>query len=1196
MGMWGASAPWGSGIRPAAQRQWRILVGVWPWLPLLMVSLASLAAPAIRRGNERLQWDSPGVLRSFVRQVALERNQSPGQPLRPGTPIGYGDRLRTFAAASAEVEFANRDVLTLWEKSVLEIRRQPSGASAPSLLAGEARFTSIGAKEKTPVVTPEAVVTHTKTELLIKVSALGTEVLVLDGDAELTNDFGRQALRRGERGIAEPGQKPRRLPALRTAQLIQWWIYYPAVLDPRTAEAAALADPRLIVSAQTYARGNLVEALHAWPGFPEPISPSSREARVLLAALWLGVGHLANAQSELAGLPAEDPESRALKRLIGAATEGAPAAPENTSPSPARESAVSVGPSTASDWLAQSYEDQSRYRIEAALASARRSLSLSPNHGYARAREAELLFALGRLPEAAAAAKAAADLVPDHAEVLVVQGFAALSQNQFALAEAAFDAALERQSRLADAWLGRALVLWRRGRTDEALEAFRLAVGTEPERSLARSYLGKALADAGNGAVAREEWRRARELDSFDPTPALYEALLDRAENRPVSALENLHRAQALNDARAVFRGRHLLDEDRAVRSANLAGVYLDLGLTPQANSEGALALAGDLGNESAHRFLASTYQQRRDPRQGDVRYETPWFSEYLLANLLAPPGAGLLSASVSQNEYSRLLQRDGPGIASETVYHSRGVWQQGASQYGTWAGSEYALDSLYYSDPGPAANRDVEHLTLSLQYKQQLGPRDTAYLQVVRYTAEGGDPSPSFSGQANQPGQRFSESQEPLVLLGHHHAWSPSARTLFLAGFFDSHLEVTNRLGSQYLGILDPTPGTPAHLLLDRIRVGRETDFRGASFEVQQQQSLESHEALAGVRWQAGEISSASSFLQRVLIPNPPVLGGALRSRLDPQQVSPDFQNFAAYAYDTWRILEPLRLVAGITYDHREMPANAWSSPLTEGTRSLDQISPAVGVIYTPWTNATWRAAWTRSLGGMSFEQSLRLEPVQVAGFVHGWRGVMPQPFPGQEMESLSLGYDHQFPTRTYASLEFSSTEAVAAQFVGFVAVRNRAEQSGATLREAASYRQNRLRAEVRQVLHPQLVVGVGYEFSDTRFDRRLIDYPDVLTTEDAEFHQLQMELRWLHPGGWFAVVEGSWNHQSGRLDPATRFDEESWTANAYVGWRERRRRVEITLGIENLTDTEVLRSSVSGLPEGPLERAAVVSARFQF
>ena len=58
---------------------------------------------------------------------------------------------------------------------------------------------------------------------------------------------------------------------------------------------------------------------------------------------------------------------------------------------------------------------------------------------------------------------------------------------------------------------------------------------------------------------------------------------------------------------------------------------------------EASRAVSYDYGNYSAHLFLADSYQQLSDPNEINLRYETPAESEYLVANLLAPVGAGTL-------------------------------------------------------------------------------------------------------------------------------------------------------------------------------------------------------------------------------------------------------------------------------------------------------------------------------------------------------------------------------------------------------------------------------------------------------------------------------------------------------------------------------------------------------------------------
>src|SRR5439155_23984481 len=102
----------------------------------------------------------------------------------------------------------------------------------------------------------------------------------------------------------------------------------------------------------------------------------------------------------------------------------------------------------------------------------------------------------------------------------------------------------------------------------------------EPTRSLVRSYAGKAFSDAGNGLLARKELALAKKLDPNDPTPWLYSALENYQENRVNEAVRDLEHSIELNDNRAVYRSRLLLDQDRAVRGANLAAIYRDSGMT----------------------------------------------------------------------------------------------------------------------------------------------------------------------------------------------------------------------------------------------------------------------------------------------------------------------------------------------------------------------------------------------------------------------------------------------------------------------------------------------------------------------------------------------------------------------------------------------------------------------------------------
>src|SRR5206468_136878 len=122
-------------------------------------------------------------------------------------------------------------------------------------------------------------------------------------------------------------------------------------------------------------------------------------------------------------------------------------------------------------------------------------------------------------------------------------------------------------------------------------------------------------------------------------------ALLNQQNNRINEAVRDLEKSQELNENRNVYRSQLLLDQDRAVRSANLANIYRDAGMFDVSVREAARAVNADYANYSAHLFLANSYDQLRDPNRINLRYEAPAESEYLIANLLAPVGAGTLSS-----------------------------------------------------------------------------------------------------------------------------------------------------------------------------------------------------------------------------------------------------------------------------------------------------------------------------------------------------------------------------------------------------------------------------------------------------------------------------------------------------------------------------------------------------------------------
>ena len=241
-----------------------------------------------------------------------------------------------------------------------------------------------------------------------------------------------------------------------------------------------------------------------------------------------------------------------------------------------------IRPQLATEFLANSYYEQSRaipgISLPAALDSARQAVTNSPDFGFGWERVAELEFSFGHTGRALDALDKSLALAPRNAQALALKGFLLAAQNRTGEAIGWFDRALAVDSALGNAWLGRGLCRIRRGDAKGGREDLLVAAALEPQRAGLRSYLGKAYADAGDYARAAKELQLAKKLDPNDPTAWLYSALLNQENNRINDAIRDLEKSQALNDNRSVYRSQLLLDQDQAVRSANLAAMYQDAG------------------------------------------------------------------------------------------------------------------------------------------------------------------------------------------------------------------------------------------------------------------------------------------------------------------------------------------------------------------------------------------------------------------------------------------------------------------------------------------------------------------------------------------------------------------------------------------------------------------------------------------
>ena len=1100
-----------------------------------------------------------------------------------------GDRVRTGPFSRAAIRLSDLSVLRMSELTTLQIRPPPAPDKKPLLevLKGWIYFFNRERPRDVEFRTPLASGAIRGTEFHIFVAEDGrTIVTLLDGEVALSNEQGELLLRSGEQGTIMVGQAPLRTPVLDLINVIQWSLYYPAVLDPDEVALTPNEKADLTASLDAYRNGDLLQALSA---YPENRDPASDAEKVYRAALLLAAGQVSPAETLLTGLDTHQSLVRALQKMIltvkGQATNRM------------------IQPASATEYLVEAYYLQSLGELEAAREAAYAVARRSAAFGFGWARVAELEFGFARIDAATRAVDKAIQLSPRNAQALVLKGFFLAAKESNDAAFGFFNRAIAIDGGLGNAWLGRGLVQIHQGDAHQGRADLQVAAALEPQRSLLRSYLGKAFSHGADNLRAIKELNLAKRLDPNDPTAWLYSALILQKQNRINEAITDLEKSKNLNENRRLWRSKLLLDQDRAVRSANLASIYRDAGMTDVSVWEASRAVNDDYANYSAHLFLANSYDALRDPKQINLRYETPWLSELLTANLLAPAGGGNLSQNISQQEYSRLFEEKHLGISSSTEYYSSGDWVQRGSQYGYMGKTSYALDGLFRTENGQRPNNDLEQWSVSAKLKFEITPKDSLFFRYWNYAAESGDLTQYYNQTNANQGLRVDEKQDLNFLAGYHRAWAPGSHSLFLVGWFNDRVEARDtdpsliwlrRDGSgQIVGVEDPgisSPGFTDYAFTNRTR------FEAVSTEFQQIWEAPDHAVIVGVRGQFGWADSFDHLGEQTT-----------QTTLTMDRFDTEMNRITAYAYDQWQIADSLRLTVGLSYDRLHYPENLLIVPLTDDEATDYHLSPKAGLLWNPWKNAYLRLAYTRSLGGVFFDNSIRLEPTQVAGFNQAFRSVLPESVaglvPASEFETFHAGFEWMTDTRTYLGIEGEALRSSALRSVGvltnspfFPFLPNSTSQT----RQALDFEERSGLVTLNQLLGDEWAFGARYRITHADLETRFKEAPATALNARADvsalLHQLRFYLLFHHPTGVFAQADSVWSHQSNDGYTPGLPDEDFWQFNFFVGYRFLRRQAELRVGVLNITDQDYRLNPLTLYSELPRERTLVASLRLYF
>lgn len=1188
--------------------------------------------------------------------VSIKRGNAPYQKASVPDLIVPGNKVRTGKKSRAAVRLSDLSVMRLDQLTTFELATNSTPAEPSiSLKQGAAYLFSRERGPEVKINTPAANGALRGTQLVVTVTpGLKTLLTVLEGQVDLSNAQGSVTLNSGEMGEVEVGRAPKKTAVLYAVNILQWALYYPGVLNPEELGMSA-GDRRAVgASLAAYQSGDLLGALEKYPA---NYRPSSTAGRLYAAGVNLAVGRVDDAEQLISGVSPAAPGRRALEEMIAAVKFEAWAGEGD--------------PTTAGEWLAHSYYLQSKSQLEAARSAAIKATEVAPNFGYAWVRVAEMQFSFGQTEKALAALEKGMELGPSNAQGHSLRGFLLSAQNKIEEARACFEQAILLDGALGNAWLGRGLTYIRAGQDAAGRQDLQVAATLEPNRSILHSYLGKAFSQLGDNVTAEKDIKRAKELDPNDPTPWLYSAIQNKQTNRYNEAITDLEKSLELNENRRVYRSQFLLDQDRAVRGVNLAAIYLNNGMVDVSVREAVRAVNSDYASASAHLFLANTYNALRDPRGTLLRFETSWFNELLLSNLLSPVGGGPLSQFVSQQEYSKLFQADGFGVSTLTDYFSTGELRETASQYGTFGNFSYSLDAEYRYNDGQRPNNEIDRLETYASFKLQVTPKDTVFFQVQYQDFQTGDLTQRYDDDEvgrettievvdPNTGRRtkvvnknvaansfdFRETQEPgLMLLGYRHEWNPGTHTIILLGRLANDQVLTVNGTNNTLLQRDLAPGSLPEDVLRNINalplstpglarslgslrglgpvsqlfnLPLNQDYRASfetySGEINHIMTLGSQTFVLGGRYQKGTFET-----QTVLSGLDPTLqeSGLFFDPPSSQNFSVDFERLNLYAYDTWKVNHWLTLTGGVTFDRLRYPTNFRSAPINDDESLFSRTSPKAGFILTPHKSLVLRGAYTEAISGASFDESIRLEPTQVAGFNQAYRTTISEDIVGSvagaAYRTWGLSLEQKLPTRTYWGVEYNvlmqDLDRTNGAFDLFTLGGFPIGVIPSSTRQKLTYREDNVTASINQLIGDHWSLGARYKYTNSKLRQTFVDLPPVLregldSTRTSVLHELNLSLLYNHPSGFFARGEARWFNQDNEgfpPNPATpnndpRPGDEFWQLNLYAGWRFYRNQCELSCGVLNLTDNNYQLEPLNYYLELPRERTLFVRVRLSF
>jgi hypothetical protein len=330
-------------------------------------------------------------------------------------------------------------------------------------------------------------------------------------------------------------------------------------------------------------------------------------------------------------------------------------------------------------------------------------------------------------------------------------------------------------------------------------------------------------------------------------------------------------------------------------------------------------------------------------------------------------------------------------------------------------------------------------------------------------------------------------------------------------------------------------------------------------------------------------------------------------------QSVSSDLDRLSVYGYEHFNVCDSLQLIGGVSYDRLHFPRNIDVPPITPDEDTEDKVSPKGGLLWTPWDEGNFRAMYSQSLGGVFFDQSVRLEPVQLAGFNQAFRSAIPESvvglIPATKFETYGGGYDQAFKkTGTYLHFEGQFLNSDATRTLGILTNATASADpftpgNASSAHQELDFKERSFIANITQLVGKDLSIGARYKMTDADLTTRSFDVPPAipnasLLNQDvsATLHQIWLYAIFQHQSGFFAQLDTIWSQQSNRGYSPDIPGDDFWQYNVWAGYRFLQRRAEVRFGLLNIGNRDYKLNPLTLYNDLPRERTFVVSLKLNF